>query len=374
VPEKELDPELAAALIDPAAVEALRSRAPAAVPQLPASNEGLEAEFFGKVHAYSRSWLIERGGDAGGASPCAFVLSRAIQQDIARLGAQVVPYLASCPDADVAGRLFISNDDLSVIAEVPSASCGTPAAIAQSLTALNLTDSADAIFRTARSEIIICRQGVLGPNSRVRIELEAAPQFSLLNLEQEIWEFHRMFTQTPSGYLLCWRGSPADRVTVEHVERQISGLLAFYLGSLVGFDNVSMEHFSPHGRLDVKVSGHAMVPGIGPCALELKVLRSRQAAKNSKGWTLISELRMIKHGKEGVDQAVEYRHDIGGTVAYLCCFDARLQDIDQPEVQDYANANHVTLRRYFMYESPAVHRTAAAAARSARSLLSGQVN
>lgn len=371
MPESPLDPALEA-FLNGDLVEALRQQGRGEVPLLPASNEGLEAEFFGRVYRYARSWLLERSGPVPGVAPSAIVMSRAIHQDIAALGAEIVPYFEACPDLDVGGKLYVANDDLTIVAELPGKGGSNLAGVAKALKALGLDQSPHTVFRVDRGQVILSREGVLGANSCVNIDLGALKRLTQLELEREIWRFHRLFTQTPSGFVLCWKGSPADRVTIAQLERQISGMLAYHLGTIVGLDHVAMEHYTSHGRLDVKVSGPAMVPGIGPCALELKVLRSRMASSR-KSWTSVSVTDMVKHASDGVQQAVEYRADIGGNLAYLCCFDARLADEDQPEIEQLAKDNDVILRRYFMYDSPKAHRIAAAAAKKAGKLLSGEV-
>lgn len=343
-----------------------------AIPLLSASNEGLEATFFGGCYSYLRALLIEKKGPMAGAKPAAIVLSRAIAQDIERLGAKVVHYFRSTHDRPIEGEIYIANDDLTIVAVLPGKKLASAAAIANHLIALELDTSAHSILRIERGEMILARDGVLGVNSCVKVELGAPQRLSQMDLERQIWEFHRKFTQTPSGFLLCWRGSPKDRLTVEQLERQISGLLAFYLGREVGFDLVSMENYTPHGRVDVKVSGPAMLEGIGPCALELKVLRSREGATKAKS-TSVSVAAMVKHASEGVQQAVEYRKDLDAKLAYLCCFDARATDADQPAVHKLAVDQDILLRRYFMYDSPEAHRIAAAAASKAGKLLPGEV-
>lgn len=369
--ELPIDPALLSALNDNA-INQLKKDGLSGIPLLSASNEGLEATFFGRCYSYLRAVLIEKMGAVVRAKPAAIVLSRAITQDIERLGAEAVHYFTATHDLDVGGRIYIANDDLTIVAALPGRKCAHPSAVAERLIELGLDKGAHCVLRPDRAEMILSRNGVLGSNSCVKVELGAPQRLTQIELEQQIWEFHRKFTQTPSGFLLCWKGSPKDRLTIEQLERQISGLLAFYLGREVGFDLVSMENYTPHGRVDVKVSGPAMLAGIGPCALELKVLRSREGPTKAKS-TSVSVAAMVKHASDGVQQAVEYRKDIGATLAYLCCFDARSHDVDQPVVQKLAAANNILLRRYYMYESPAAHRAAAAAAAKAGKLLAGEV-
>jgi len=148
-------------------------------------------------------------------------------------------------------------------------------------------------------------------------------------------------------------------------------MLGFHLGTVVGKDNINVEDLQPHGRIDIKIAGRAMSQDLGPCAMECKVLRSREALGD--GSRSVSAEKMISHASDGVHQATEYRQDIGGKLAYLCCFDARNEDADQFEVQKLAHEYDVTLRRYYMYSSPKDHRYAAAAAKKEGTLLSGEV-
>lgn len=369
-----IDPKSVSSILDQSTLDALTAMGDLRTPNLPASDEGLEAEFFLKVYEFSRSWLVDAGSRAEKAAPCAFLLSRAIRQDMERLGAEVVHYFAATPDADIEGKIFIANDDLSIVAMVPTGQKADVAQIGKCIVDLDLTAMPHAVVRLSRSEMIICKNGLPGGSEPMAIKQYSEVRLSELQLEKLMWEFHRAFTQTPSGYLHCWRGSPATRVTSEELERQISGIMSFYLGKEVGPDHVTAEHHTPHGRIDIKLSAPVLEEGKGPCALELKILRSRQFSKNAKdGYTPVSAPSMVKYAKEGVDQACEYREDIDAKTAYAIFFDARFDDEDQVEVVDYAALRGISMKRYFMYDSPRAHRSAKSAAVVAGKTLSGEV-
>lgn len=372
MPEVTSDLQSALAGLDDAALAALRGAGLAAVPSLPASNEGLEAEFFARVYDYARRWLLERNGPVTDANPCVFVLSRAIQQDIERLGATIIHYLNSSPDVDVCGGVFIANEDLSIVARLPDQDCAELNHIVAALKATGLDEAPHSVLRTHRGELILCGCGILGKNSAVPVVLAPNMQLSAKDLEGHIWEFHRLYTQTPSGHLLPWKGAAANRVTIEALELRISNMLTVHLRRLVGLENVRMEDQTPHGRVDVSIVAAAMAAGVGGCALELKVLRSRMSS--GAKWKTIPAEEMLEYAKEGVGQAVEYRKDIGAELAYLCCFDARFDDEDQPDVIALAKSKDVEVRRYFMYASAKAHRAAQTAADKAGVLLAGQVN
>lgn len=366
------DLQTALAALDDAALASLRGAGLAGVPRMPASNEGLEGEFFAQAYDYTRRWLLDKGGPVPNAKPGVFVLSRAIQQDLSRLCADIVYYMNSCVDVDVCGGVFIANADFSIVAKVPVLACNDLNAIVAALTAAGLHEAPHMVFRPHRGEVILCQCGVLGSNSPVPLILAPRKQLSALDLERHIWEFHRQYTQTPSGYLKPWKGATGDRITIEALEVRISTMLGVHLGGLVGRDYVRVEDQTPHGRADVSIVGAAMAPGVGGCALELKVLRSRQSAGTK--WNNIKAEDMLEYAKEGIGQAVEYRQDVGADLAYLCCFDARFDDEDQQEVIALGQSKEVEVRRYFMYDSTAAHRAAKAAADKAGVLLAGEVN
>lgn len=370
----EVTPDLQAVLadLDVAALASLSSTGLAGIPHLPASNEGLEAEFFARVYDYTRRWLLDKDGHLPNAKPSVFVLSRAIQQDITRLNATIIYYMNSRAEADVCGHVFIANEDFSIVAQLPDLDCGELEHIVTALQGADLHELPHAVFRPDRGELILCGRGILGQNSPVPVILDPHKQLSPLDLERHIWEFHRMYTQTPSGHLLPWKGAANNRITIESLELRISNMLTVHLRRLVGLDNVHMEDQTPHGRIDISIVGAAMAPGVGGCALELKVLRSRRSAGGH--WVNIKPEDMLEYAKQGVEQAVQYRQDIGADMAYLCCFDARLVDEDQLEVINFGKSKNVEVRRYFMYASADAHRAAKAAADRAGVLLAGEVN
>ena len=140
-------------------------------------------------------------------------------------------------------------------------------------------------------------------------------------------------------------------------------------------DMASAEVNTDGGRLDIKIAKEAMAPGHGHCALELKVLRSREPSRTDRrGYSTVSANEMTTHALGGVEQAHDYRARLSAGSAYLCCFDARLEDEDQPEVVEAAARLNVRLRRYFMYSSPDLYRAARSTARQAGRLLPGEVD
>lgn len=339
-------------------------------PSFPALNEGLEAKFFATAHEFFRSWLNDKQGATNNSAPCAIVMSRAIAQDIKRLEAKTIWYFASSFDVPIEGKILVANYDLSIVAEVPCDICTNPQSLGDALVELKLADSVHCMMRGDRREMHLCQAGLKGGSTSLVLSASSEVKLDPATIDAELWRFHCTFTQTSAGVLRPWK-SAGNRITIDEAELKISSMLGYFLGTVVGPDNVNVEDQTPHGRIDIKIAKHGMKDEHGPCALECKVLRSREASGTET--KSVSARRMIDHATEGVQQAYEYRKDINGTIAYLCCFDARSEDEDQSEVLAFAAIQNIFVRRYFMYSSPAEHRRAAIAARKAGKLLSGEV-
>ncbi len=377
MPEFRPDRALIDGLIDIGIAEDLIESGYARVPGMPATDDGIEAEFFLAAYRYAKSWLLERGETAGDSAPCAFVRVRAVGGEMMRLGTVPINYFRSRPDHDVSGGVYIASGDLGVVARATGASHSDVDALAAAIAGHGLADCTHAIFRADRAELILCRSRLVGTssNARVPIELSAPVRFTPEELERRIWRFHSQFTQLPGGCMVPWIGSAAERIPAHDLERRISLTLCLILNKDLQSDLASAEHNADGGRLDIKVAKEAMAPGHGHCALELKVLRSREpSGAGRRDYSTVSPNEMTKHALDGVEQAHDYRVRLSAGSAYLCCFDARLLDEDQPEVIEAAARLDVRLRRYFMYGSPALFREAKATATLAGRLLPGEVD
>jgi hypothetical protein len=354
-------------LLEPEAIYSLSGGTGA--PSFPASNEGMEAQFFVSAHKFFQIWLDGHGGPKAGTKPCAIVLSRAIVHDMERLGATRVHYFDSSADAAISGKVLIASHDLAIVAEIPLKNCSTKGALGTALTGLDLQDAVHCVLLGDRGEIILCGGGLNKPTTLVKVQ-KNSPKLDSILIDKLLWAFHEKFTQTSSGRLMPWKNAK-ERITMDDAELRTSMMLGVFLGMSVGDDNVTVEDHTSHGRLDVKIHGSAMKSDLGPCAMECKVLRSREVSGTKT--KAVAAQRMIDHASEGIQQACNYRKDINGTLAYLCCFDAREVDEDQPEVLAFAATQSVLVRRYFMYSSPADHRKAAMSAKKAGAFLTGEV-
>ena len=378
MPEYRADRALIDGLIDIGIAEGLAGNGRPSMPAMPATEEGLEAEFFLAAYRYARSWLIERGGRPRRSAPCAFVRVRAVNSELQRLGMAPISYFRSRPDQDVRGGIYVASGDLGVVARTDTTRRHADVdALAAAIAGHGLDDCTCVIFRADRAELILCRSRLIGASSTasVAIELGAPVRLSPEELERRIWRFHSRFTQLPGGCMVPWIGAAMDRVPSHDLERRISLTLCAILNTELQTDLASAEHNADGGRLDIRVAKEAMEPGHGHCVLELKVLRSREPSGTGRhGYNPVSPNEMTTHALDGVEQAHDYRVRLSAGSAYLCCFDARMADEEQPEVVAAAAGLDVRLRRYFMYASPTLCRKAKAAARRAGRLLPGEVD
>ena len=85
--------------------------------------------------------------------------------------------------------------------------------------------------------------------------------------------------------------------------------------------------------------------------LELKILRGWQKSGGNR--IQVKADQHITWGKEGIAQAYSYRrlqpHQPGA--GYACCFDARDDNKELPELVEFAKEKDVQYKRYFMFTS-----------------------
>ena len=114
-----------------------------------------------------------------------------------------------------------------------------------------------------------------------------------------------------------------------------------------GRTDLEIERFNPLDRSSVTYQA----------ILELKVLRTFRHTGTS-----VSDAETKEAISEGVRQAVSYREHKAARWSALCCFDMRRSDGGDEacfaHVQGSADAGDVTLKRWFLYASPAEYRMA----------------
>ena len=200
--------------------------------------------------------------------------------------------------------------------------------------------------------------GVADPEC-VQSFLIAEQSFTLDALDRVLRRFHETSIITPDAAMReqnPWKSS-SDYVPRPRAEAFFQALLKMALN--IAFDypfKIYFEVPGTEGRCDLFVVSRHLTNGSEwshHAALELKVVRSLDAGKNS-----VSRAKQSDAISSGLLQAVAYRNEHSAEVGMLCCFDMRLpQHCDGDALLDpeRENADHhnIELRRYRLYGSSA---------------------
>lgn len=147
----------------------------------------------------------------------------------------------------------------------------------------------------------------------------------------------------------------------EQAERIIQKLLLVGLRTTFINHSVISEPPTTIGRLDLLIlSKDSSIPD--KYVLELKAVRSHTSTGSD-----VQPSAMVKHLEDGVQQADEYRNNVGGTAAYLCVYDLR-KTKGGPVIEKTVpkcQAANVELRVFDIANSSSGARVAAGKARSA---------
>ena len=165
-------------------------------------------------------------------------------------------------------------------------------------------------------------------------------------LESELDRLHAAFTRAPNGVVMPWINAKKG-LTADRLELRISKALAYALD--VNFPRGSVLSEANPVRAGLTCSTPNVLTSGAAGVIEVKVLRGYKSSNGQK--TKVSAKFNTWWATKGVKQADIYRNDFSASVAYLCCFDARDVDADQPEVATFAKSRNVRSKRYFMYRS-----------------------
>jgi hypothetical protein len=347
-PDDKLD--IVRARMDPNALAILAQSPPIASTPAPSDPETDGLAFENEAYRYAADWLETHADDALTAKPFALVFSRSIAQDEAMLSAAT--FVGKNYEAfkhqkgnEVTGCLVFATMNFEQALVVPIAQVVDSQSLFDAISHCACNDRVVAVLEPAHANFIIRRSG--GATRSVIVKKPGqGTLWKLAQLEAEIMTFHNDFTRTPSGILMPWI-SAADGITVDRLENRISKNLAYVLDTNFTKGSVIAEAETSSGRMDIYLVPNVLEPGAA--VIEVKVLRSHQGQKKKP----VKPEFNVWWGRKGAVQADLYRNDKHASNAYLCCFDAREQDVDIPEVEGEANARNVKSRRYFMYRSAA---------------------
>ena len=214
---------------------------------------------------------------------------------------------------------------------------------ASTLTWLSKSPASDcvAIVFVPKQRMALIRRAGMDLNECERIEFGKVPAkaFDFSQVDALLDRFHKDWTKTKDGNCRIWQHA-GNRKLNQHPEQQIQGCLKGYfeltvrpLGAYV------QEEFKTRmGRGDVQLVRFRAGQPPETCVMELKVLFPDKTQIWNRNWAL-----------SGIKQVLDYRESEGEPgPSYLCCFDARKQDADIPEVVAAAGKAAVTHKRYFM--------------------------
>lgn len=185
------------------------------------------------------------------------------------------------------------------------------------------------------------------PLHQVVLSEGSVVKFTSGHFEEALQRFHIDYTETPEGLCNPWENAK-QLLTQSHLEAGIRNhLYVFMKYEMEDCHAVIREYQAPAGRADLKIYFHAERKAI---FIELKVLR--EFRRNKNGRKHVPEKVNIRWGKKGIAQAYAYkRSQRGAAIAYACCFDARKDNEELPQLVDLAEKCGVLYKRYFMCSS-----------------------
>jgi hypothetical protein len=309
--------------------------------ELPAGPAGDSLTFTTAILDY----LVTR--DVSGAAPAinvpaVFVFSEYPARDAKRLGCTRRRGFRIDIQHDISGSLYITGSEVSDVYEVP----------AKSVDLDSLLQRVEDV-QVPGKQIVLCPEGTVNERSYAPIGLKSAV-VSKNAIDEFLTDFHQEYLQTPRDFALVWHTDPRHRVPVEHAEKAIERLL-FPVARVMFLKThiVRRQDESPSGRADISVTPRTDRTATGSCILELKVFRSKHynanPAKALACAPSINEEALV----DGLNQAKEYRRDLGTQFTFLCCFDFRTSETDTllAKYEPEAARLDVVLRRYYLYSS-----------------------
>lgn len=336
--------------MNPEAIAIVKQAPSAITAPGPSDPETDNLAFENELHRYTADWLDNHEVDRVQAKPYAIVLSRSITEDQIMLAG--AGFAGKRYDAfrhqrgnEITGCVIFAtmNFEQAIVVQVDSM------IDAQSLfdvvSGCGCSDRIYGVLEPGPKNLIVrhpngsTRSTVVPPSNQ-------HSSWTLARLEAELTNLHAAFTRTPSGVVMPWVNA-GEGLTVDRLELRISKALAYALDVNFARGSVLAEAGSASGRIDIFLTPAVLVTGAG--VIEVKVLRSYRTSKGAK--IKVSAEFNEKWAVKGVKQADIYRNDYSASVAYLCCFDARDDDADLPEVEKVAKSRGVKSKRYFMYRS-----------------------
>lgn len=198
-----------------------------------------------------------------------------------------------------------------------------------------------------RSMSIFLTESPVDPTSEYEILIDigrSQEQFSREKLTSFSYDFHETETKLPGCGLMIWKVQ-GDYTLTDHAEDRIARRFTFNLVKVLGKDGVSQEARGSHGRSDLIIHSHAMVPEHGPCVLEFKVLRHGNSDDACEKWL-----------SEGLEQVIDYGSDRAAKSHYLMVYDGRKRLGELDLIREESRERGVTYLHFEMYNTPSGER------------------
>ena len=346
--------------LDQSVAEAVRTNQASTIPAAPAGDETADAPFESEAYRYAAGWLADNETISAEIAPFAFVLSRciALDEDAIRSalpGVVLQRYhgLRSQTVIEVAGRVFWTTENLEKATAITVQGADETQHLFDAISQTGMSQRNIIAFEPRHANLILQRQGLGQGSRRQQVRKPGMQRWTVAQLEEEIEQFHKDQTRTPSAALVPWHQASAG-ITGEKLEIRISKALAYYLERNWNRGSILAECATQSGRMDVFVTEPVLEGGSGPCVIEIKVLRSHRLRRNARGQRVpapvpTSEIEWWE--KRGIIQAGLYRDEMNAPRAYLCSFDGRDTDTAFPAIIALAAQRDVLLKNYFMYRS-----------------------
>lgn len=351
----------AAARLDQVVAQQVRQDHGPTVPAAPADIEGIDLAFENEAYRYAAEWLAAHKSQAPNGKPFALVLSRSISQDetllkqaLAGANVQQCHGFRSQKLIDVEGSIIVTTMNLEYALIIKPDSTSKTQQLFDVIKQAGMADRNIAAFEPPYANLILQRKGLGRGSSKQQVsETSLTKPWSIEQLEEQIERFHNDHTRTPNGVIVPW-ADPSQGITGDHLEIRISRNLAYYLDHSWQRGSVLSEPETHTGRMDIFITAQVLEPGVGPCVIEVKVLRSHRMKRAKSGKRVPASMQKDHAawwGRKGVIQASLYRYDKSAPNAYLCSFDARSKETALPTVAALANEKKIRLKNYFMYRS-----------------------
>jgi len=313
------------------------------------------------VHKWLAEWVKRQFEFAEDINHAASKLSPAIfvfvewPQDIIHAGDVTLIEDFFCKTStDISGKIIFANANLrsAYYSKTPIKTTEQGAIL---LSGLGLQNAPCIIFKPAEEfKIAWSPDGIsTSPSNITHLPIKGLDKVSKEELDEVLKDFHKRNTEFPNGTAMVW-DSATKRIVIRNCEASIRDSLHRHLRDRVFASNAKLilrEYELENGRVDIWIAPSVVRPHTGACLIELKVLRSRPFSGSSSNNATYSSNTNERWARRGVNQAARYKAIDNADLGYTCCFDARDDDNELPDIVKLANEKDVCFRRYFMYSS-----------------------